>query len=280
MEQIHFPDKIELNKGSNPNETIVNIEAFSPGYGTTIGNALRRILLSSLPGAAITSYKIEGVQHEFSAIDGVKEDIVEVLLNLKRVRFKKETDEPVKIELKVKGEKTITAKDFKCPADLEITNPDQHIMTLTDKNSSVEMSAVVENGRGYESTEEREGDLEIGSVAIDSLFSPIQNVGFTVENVRVGEKTNYDKLVMNIETDGSMDVKDALSQAIEILQSQFTTVNDLIRGKAMPSSQPKPASSGDESKKIEAAVAEAMSNADTAEAPKIDKTKTGGDKEN
>ena len=218
MESLLLPSKIRYAKGERPNEGMLTVEPCSPGYGTTLGNALRRVLLSSLPGAAVTAVKIKGVDHEFSAIKHVQEDVLEVILNLKGLRLKLHGDEPVKLFLNVKGEKTITAGDFGKDAQVEVVNPDHAIATITDKAGSLEMEITVGPGRGYRSTEDRVKEkLELGNIAIDALYSPVLNVSYKVEATRVGEKTDYDKLVLRVETDGSMTAKEAVGQAVAIL---------------------------------------------------------------
>ncbi len=222
MEDILYPSKIELVAGHGPNEATLVAEPFFHGYGTTVGNALRRVMLSSLPGAAVTAVRIKGAQHEFFALPGVKEDVLEIILNLKQVRLKSFSDEPVKLTLSVKGEKEVTAGDIKGNSDIEIVNPKQKIATLTEKGAEIEMELTVERGRGYVPTEERDKEkLELGTIAIDALFSPVVNVGFSVENVRVGEITNYDKLSMLIETDGSVSPREAVDQAVRVLINHF-----------------------------------------------------------
>lgn len=222
MEDILYPSKIELIAGDNPNEATLVAEPFFHGYGTTVGNSLRRVMLSSLPGAAFTAVRIKGAPHEFHSIPNVKEDILEIVLNLKQVRMKCWSDEPVKVTLVVKGERSVTAKDIKTTSDVEITNPDLHIATLTDKGAELEMELTVERGRGYLPTEERSKEkMELGTIALDALFSPIVNVGFRTENVRVGDITNYDKLIMTIETDGTLSPKEAVEQSTKILLNHF-----------------------------------------------------------
>lgn len=231
MDDILYPSKIELSSGTTPNEGVLTAEPFFHGYGTTIGNAIRRVLLSSLSGAAITAVKIKGAQHEFFAIPHVKEDVLEILLNLKQVRLKSFSDVPVKITLHAKGEGAVTAKDIKATSDVEVVSLDAHIATLTDKNAEIEMELTVEKGRGYVPTEERGKEkMELGTIAIDALFSPVVNVGFRVENVRVGEITNYDKLVMNIQTDGTITPQDAVEQSAKILINHFTLFQSLSAG--------------------------------------------------
>jgi len=219
MENIPLPKKIEVTAGDSPNEGILTVEPCFSGYGTTIGNALRRVLLASLPGAAVTAVKIRGAQHEYSTIKNVKEDVLEILLNFKLLRLKIFTDEKVRLKLNVKGEKKVTAKDIAPDSNVEISNPELHLATLTDKSAELEIEIIVEKGRGYVPTEERTktSDEEIGLMSIDSLFSPIKNVGLKVENVRVGQLTNFDKLTLNIETDGTITVEDAVAESSKIL---------------------------------------------------------------
>jgi DNA-directed RNA polymerase subunit alpha len=223
MENISLPNKIELRPGELENESILTVEPCFSGYGTTVGNALRRVLLSSLPGAAVTAVKIKGVQHEFSTVSNVKEDVLEILLNLKALRVKLFSDEKVRIHLKVKGNKEVTANDFEKDSNVEIINSDLHIATLTSKDADFELEAVIEKGHGYSPTEERpkSAEQEIGLMSLDALFSPIKNVGFKVEDVRVGQLTNYDKLTLTIETDGTISANDAVVKSAQILLDHF-----------------------------------------------------------
>lgn len=222
MEQIILPSKIEIKKGKTINEATIVMEPCYYGYGTTLGNALRRVILSSLPGAAVTAVKIKGVQHEFSTIPHVKEDVVEIILNLKQLRIKVFSPEPVRLFLKMKGEGEVTAADIEKSADVEIVNKDLRIATLTNKNAELEMELIVSQGRGYVPVEAREKEkLEVGMIAIDSIFTPIRNIGYRVENVRVGDITNYDKLILNIETDGTITPEEALRQGAQLLIDHF-----------------------------------------------------------
>jgi DNA-directed RNA polymerase subunit alpha len=222
MEPIILPSKIEIKKGKLPNEAVVTVEPCYYGYGTTLGNALRRVIISSLPGAAVTAVKIKGVQHEFSTIPHVKEDVVEVLLNLKQLRMKVHSAEPVRLVLRAKGEREATAKDIEKTSDVEIINTDLHIVEMTNKNADLEMEIFVSQGRGYVPVEAREKEkLEIGAIAIDSIFTPIKNIGYKVENVRIGDITNYDKLILSIETDGTITPEDALEQGVNLLIDHF-----------------------------------------------------------
>lgn len=239
MEQILLPTKIEYQPDlENKNKGSVIIEPCHPGYGTTWGNALRRVLLSSLPGAAVTAVKIKGVKHEFSTIPFVKEDVLDIILNLKQLRLKllTVTDEEIELSLKVKGEKKVYASEIEKDAQVEIVNPTLLIATLTDKKAELEMEIFVKRGRGYVPVEERKGEKkEVGKILIDSIFSPIQSVGFKVENVRVEEKTNYDRLILPIETDGSITPLEAFISASLMLTEHFNylakSVENLITQK-------------------------------------------------
>lgn len=223
MENISLPNKIELKHGGSENESILTAEPCFSGYGTTVGNALRRVLLSSLPGAAVTAVKIKGAQHEFSTVPNVKEDVLEILLNLKALRVKLYSDEKTRIHLKAKGNKEVTAGDFDKDSNVEIINSDLHIASLTNKDAEFELEAIIENGYGYSPTEERQKstEQEIGLMSLDALFSPIKNVGFKVEDVRVGQLTNYDKLTLTIETDGTISANDAVAKSAQILLDHF-----------------------------------------------------------
>lgn len=223
MENILLPSTIKFEPGTRPNEGVLVVEPCFHGYGTTLGNALRRVLLSSLPGAAVTAVKIKGGTHEFQAIPNVKEDVLEVILNLKGLRLKCFSEEPVKLTVKVKGAKTVTAGDIEPNSDVEIVNPDLKIATVTDDGGTFEAELTVGRGRGYVPTEERTGEVnDIGTIAIDSLYSPVRNVGYRVENTRVGEITNYDKLVMTIETDGTITPEEAVNASAKVLIDYFS----------------------------------------------------------
>jgi DNA-directed RNA polymerase subunit alpha len=221
--------KIIEQKG---NEAVFEIEACYPGYGTTLGNAFRRVLLSSLPGTAVTGVKIKGVQHEFSTIPYVIEDVVQIILNLKQIRFKMHaTDKPVRLTLKAKGEKEVKSKDIKEVSGVEIVNKDIHIATLTNNKAELEMEIEVESGLGYLPTEQqKKGKLEVSKIAVDAIFSPVRKVNSSIENMRVGEKTNYDRLKINIETDGTITPKEAFLKAAQILVNTFN-VFTLLKSK-------------------------------------------------
>ena len=206
------------------NDGIFVIEPLSPGYGVTLANAMRRVLLSSLEGAAITSVKIEGATHEFTTVPGVKEDVVEIILNLKTLRFKLHQDEPAVLKLSVKGPKTVTAADFSANSACEIVNKDVFIATL-DKTSKLEMEITIEKGRGYVPVERRaEEKMPLGTIAIDSIFTPVKKVHYEVENTRVGGMTNFDKITLEVATDGSLDPEEALNRAAGILVEHFSLI--------------------------------------------------------
>ena len=244
METIFLPSKIDLKKGKEPNTGILTIEPLYHGYGTTLGNALRRVLFSSLPGAAVTFFKIKGVQHEFSTIEGVFEDILEIVLNLKQLRLKLFTDEPLTLKLVKKGTGDVLAKDIAKDSNVEIINPELKIATITDKNTELNMEITVEKGRGFEPTENRNKEnLPVGAIAIDAIFTPIKDIGYKVEYTRVGQITNYDKLTLTIETDGTISPEEALNFAAKTLIDHFSL---LYKEEIKPEEKPrekKPATS-------------------------------------
>ncbi len=199
------------------------IEALYPGYGVTIGNSLRRVLLSSLPGAAVTQMKIKGVPHEFSTIPGVMEDVILIMQNLKQLRFRVYGEEPQKAHLKVKGEREVKGADFEFPAQAELINRDVHIATLTQKSSELDMEIQIEKGVGYFPREARKKEkLEIGAIPVDAIFTPARRVSHKIENMRVGERTDFDRLFLEIETDGTILPEEALFLASEILVKHFS----------------------------------------------------------
>lgn len=201
------------------------IEGLYPGYGQTLGNSLRRIILSSMVGTAVTSLKIRGLSHEFSAIPGLKEDTIMLILNLKKVRFKMADDGPHQVSLRAKGPKEITAADLELPGQVEISNPDQYLATLTDKNSELELDLSVERGIGYLPKEASGRDRnEIGNIVLDATFTPIRRVSYEVENMRVGDRTDYNRLRLNVETDGTLSPREALERSIEIMIRQLSAV--------------------------------------------------------
>ncbi len=221
LEPIYLPEHVEVVEEED-NQATFSIYPYHPGYGPTVGNALRRVLLSSLPGAAITQVKIEGVDHEFSALPGVKEDIVSLTLNLKRLRVSSQSDEPVEIKLSASGETKVSGKDFELPPEIDIINKASPVATLTDKKAKLNLTCTVERGRGYVPSEAREAkQRDIGAMATDAIFTPVNRVSFKVENVRVGKATNYHRLIITIATDGSVTPQQALNEAASILADHF-----------------------------------------------------------
>lgn len=203
---------------------IYEIDSLYPGYGHTLGNSLRRIIHASLPGAAVTSVKIEGVSHEFATMDGVRESVMEVLLNLKRVHFALHGDEPQTISLSVKGPKQVTAADFKLPSQVEIANPEAHIADVSGK-ISFELEATIERGLGYVAREALTKEkVDIGTIALDATFTPIRRVNYEVENMRVGDRTDFNRLRMLIETNGTITPREALERSIEVMIHQLSAV--------------------------------------------------------
>ncbi|MEK7462510.1 MAG: DNA-directed RNA polymerase subunit alpha [Patescibacteria group bacterium] len=207
------------------NRGTFEIDGLYPGYGHTLGNSLRRIILSSLPGAAITQVKIDGVEHEFSALDGVKEDVIMILLNLRRIRLALHGDEPVTITLKKSGIGVITAADITVPSQVEILNGDQPICEITNKSTKLEMEMRIEKGLGYIPREVHMKDkMEIGAIAMDAVFTPIRRANYEVENMRVGDRTDYNRLRITLETDGTYSAREALEKSIEIMIHQLKAV--------------------------------------------------------
>jgi len=196
-------------------------EPLERGYGITIGNALRRVLLSSLPGFAITAVRIKGVLHEFSTIPGVKEDVTDIVLNLKEVRLKLHEGDQITASLKAKGEAVVSARDITGGPSLEILTPDQHLASL-DKGADLDMELVIKRGRGYVPGERSEDDEPIGTIRLDAIFAPIKKVNFVVTNARVGQRTDYDRLALEIWTDGSISPREALTYASRVLRDQMT----------------------------------------------------------
>ncbi len=201
------------------------IDGLYPGYGHTLGNSLRRIILSSLPGAAITSVKIDGVEHEFSTIDGVREDVVTILLNLKKLRFELLTNEPQTVTLSAKGPKRVSGEDLTLPGQVRLLNPNSYICELTDKNASIDAEFRIERGLGYVPREALKKDrVDIGEISVDAIFSPIRRVNYEVENMRVGDRTDFNRLRLSIETDGTIEPRAALEQSIEVMITQLKAV--------------------------------------------------------
>lgn len=201
------------------------IDGLYPGYGHTLGNSLRRIILSSLPGAAITQIKIDGVEHEFSTISGIKEDVITILLNLKKIRIRMSSNEAQKMTLKAKGPKTLTAGDIEFPGQIEILNPEQEICTLADGKTSIDIEMTVERGIGYMSREViQKTKMDVGALALDAIFAPIRRASYEVEQMRVGDRTDFNRLRLFIETDGTITPKEALEKSIEIMINQLKAI--------------------------------------------------------
>ena len=229
MQFAYLSESVTIKKVSETgNEGVFEVEGLYRGYGITIGNALRRVLFSSLPGAAVTQFKIKGVGHQFSTIPDVSEDVIEIGLNLKKVRFRAHNDEPQVLTLKVKGEKVVTASDIELNSDVELITPDAVIATLSSKSAELEMEITVERGLGFVPLESQKSEkLPIGTVALDAAFSPVIKANFSVENMRVGERTDYNKLVIAITTDGSITPSAALHKSANILKDHFDKVSQV-----------------------------------------------------
>jgi len=224
---IILPSKLTV-VSEDGNKGTYEIDGLYPGYGHTLGNSLRRIILSSLSGAAITSLKIDGVKHEFSVIDGVKEDVITILLNLKKVRFRLFTDESQVVKLSVKGPKKIIAKDIDTSGQVEVLNDDLYIAEITGKNN-LDIEMTIEKGLGFVPKEVHQKEkTEVGVIAVDAIFTPIRRVSYEVENMRVGDKTNHNRLRMTIETDGTLTPHDALEKAIVIMVEQLQAIAGFV----------------------------------------------------
>lgn len=226
---IHEANLAEVNQlGDNSAEFVIRPLFY--GYGNTLGNSLRRVLLSSIKGAAITSFSIEGASHEYTAVDGIREDVVDIMLNLKNIRFKSHSEEPVEITFEVKGKDTgkdgeALASNIKLPADVEIGNPDQIICHIDDPNFTLKMRIIVENGRGYLSIEKSSEDrVHSDMIALDAVFSPVLRVRYKVENTRVGQDMNYQQLTLTVDTDGTITPQEAFEEAAAILVNQYTAL--------------------------------------------------------
>src|ERR1035437_5971105 len=204
---------------------VYEIDGLYPGYGHTLGNSLRRIILSSIPGVSITTVKIDGVDHEFSTMKGVKEDVINIILNLKKVRFKVVNDEEQVVHLKIKGINNVTAKDIKVPGQVEVLNPDQYIASTTDKTAELSIEMKIQKGLGFVPKEEIQKDkVEIGTIAMDAIFTPVRRVNYEVENMRVGDRTDFNKLTFTIATDGSITPNEALERSIFIMLEQLKAI--------------------------------------------------------
>src|SRR3989338_6985864 len=236
-QSIVLPSKPRIVREKD-NLGVYEIDCLYPGYGHTLGNSLRRIILSSLPGAAITSVKIEGVSHEFSTIEGVKEDVIVILLNLKKLRFRLSGDEPVTAKISVKGPKDVTSGDIEMPGQAEIFDKSQHIATITNKSTTLEITLTIEKGLGYVPKEMLHKDkVEIGSIAIDATFTPIKRVNYEVENMRVGDRTDFNRLRLHIETDGVITPREVLEKSIIIMINQLKAIVGFKEEEVMPESR-------------------------------------------
>jgi DNA-directed RNA polymerase subunit alpha len=226
MEYTHLSSTVGIKTISEDGTRgVFEIEGLYAGYGQTIGNALRRALLSSLPGAAVTYIKIKNVPHEFSTLPGIKEDVVEITLNLKKLRFRVFADEPQTLLLKAKGEGVLTGADIKLNSQVEIVNPEQPLATLTDKNSELDMEITVERGMGYSPVESRNNEkLIVGLIGVDAFFSPVTRVNYSVENMRVGNRTDYNRVLLEIETDGTISPSAALHKTASALKDHFEKI--------------------------------------------------------
>ena len=228
--QITLPKKPKVITKDNF-KAVIEVEDIYPGYGMTLGNALRRVLLSSLEGAAITMVKIKGVPHEFSTIPSVAEDVMEILLNLKQLRFVLHSSEPQEARLKISGEKTVTAADIECPSQVEVINKSAHIAELTDKGASLDIEMTIEKGFGYVQAEQSKKEkLDVGAIALDAIFTPIRKINYEVEDMRVGDRTDFNRLRVLMETDGTIDPEEAFVKAAKILVEQFAQLTSLGEG--------------------------------------------------
>lgn len=227
MEYAYVSSSVSIKTVSeDAKKGVFEVEGLFAGYGLTVGNALRRALLSSLPGAAVTEIKVKNVPHEFSTLPGMKEDIVEVMLNFKKLRFRMHVDEPQVLSLKVKGEQSITGGDIELNSNVELMNPEEMLATLTAKDAELDIEVKVERGLGYAPVEARkaEGRLPIGTIAIDAIFTPVLRVNYEVEDMRVGDRTDYNRLRLTIETDGTISPSSALHKSSNILKDHFEKV--------------------------------------------------------
>jgi len=229
--QIHTPTLSTVEDHSGSSSTFV-IEPLHTGYGMTLGNSIRRVLLSSISGAAIVSFKIEGVTHEFTTVPGVKEDVVDIMLNLKGIRFRVYSTEPQSLRIVKKGKGPITAKNIEVNADVEIVNPEHVIAHIDDDKANVVMDIIVETGRGYRTIDESATKKPSDMIALDAIFSPVVRVRYKVENTRVGQTTDLDKLIITVDTDGSISPRDAFEEANAVLVNQYTALAGQTRVEA------------------------------------------------
>lgn len=220
---IHTPTLANIDDTGASSATFT-IEPLHTGYGMTLGNSIRRVLLSSIAGAAVTSFKVEGITHEFTTVKGVKEDVVEIMLNIKGIRFRVYGDDVQSLRIVKKGKGVVTAKDITLNADVEVVNPDHIIATIDDDKTTLTLDLVVETGRGYRTIEETAHNKPSDHIAVDAIFGPVSRVRYKVENTRVGQVTDLDKLILNVETDGSITPRDAFEEAAAILVNQYTAL--------------------------------------------------------
>ena len=231
---IHTPALASVTD-HNPTSATFVIEPLHPGYGMTLGNSLRRVLLSSIAGAAVTGFRVNGISHEFTTVKGVKEDVVAIMLNLKNIRFKVFSDETQTITLSKKGKGTVTAKDLQLNSDVEVVNPSQVICTIDDDKASVNIELIVETGRGYRALDEQGSGRKVSDmIMMDALFTPVLRVRYKVENTRVGQMTDLDRLLLTVDTDGSITPRDAFEEAAAILVNQYTSLAGQTRVEAAP----------------------------------------------
>ena len=230
---IHTPGIVSVDDQGTSSSTF-SIEPLHGGYGMTLGNSLRRVLLSSIAGAGITSFKIEGVTHEFTTVPGIKEDVVDIMQNLKGVHFRVYGDEPQNLRIVKKGKGVVTAKDIEVNADVEVVNPEHVIATIDDAKATFTVDLIVEVGRGYRQMDESTAKKPSDHIALDAMFSPVMRVRYKVENTRVGQATDFDKLLLTVETNGTITPRDAFEEAAAILVNQYTA----LAGKTRVASEP------------------------------------------
>ena len=233
---IHTPGVVKVDE-HNDKSTTFTIEPLHSGYGMTLGNSLRRVLLSSISGAVITAFKIEGITHEFTTVKGVKEDVVDIMINLKAIRFRVYGEEQQNLRLVKQGKGVVTAKDIPLNADVEVVNPDQIIATIDDDKAKLVIDMVVEVGRGYRTIEEGTAKKPSDMIAVDAVFTPVLRVRYKVENTRVGQVTDLDKLIITVDTDGSITPSDAFEEAAAILVNQYSALAGKTRVATAPSQE-------------------------------------------
>lgn len=256
MEYAHLSSTVNVKTiEENDREGVFEIEGLYAGYGLTLGNALRRALLSSLPGAAVTYIKVKNVPHEFSTLPGVKEDLIAILLNFKKLRFEMDTNEPQVLLIEKKGEGEVTGADIKLNSSVRIVNPDQVLATLTEKSAEFSAEVTVERGLGYSSVESRKAEkLAIGVIGVDAFFSPVTSVNYTVDNMRVGDRTDYNRLRLTVSTDGTVSPSAALHKAGNILKDHFDKVSAVeVQGKGAKDETDEASVSEEEEKENKAA---------------------------